>query len=54
MPLQSVELIAVIRDMHAGISEVVGQLTEAHERTSRTEIEHFVIPITGRDASLCD
>jgi signal transduction histidine kinase/DNA-binding response OmpR family regulator len=27
----SEELIATIRDMHAGISEAVGQLTEAHE-----------------------
>ena len=34
----SEEMIATIRDMHAGISEAVGQLTEAHEPNQTADL----------------
>ena len=37
----SEELIAAIRDMHAGISEAVGQLTEAHEPNQTADLREL-------------
>ena len=37
----SEELIAAIRDMHAGISEAVGQLTEAHEPNQEADLSEL-------------
>ena len=37
----SEELIAAIRDMHAGISDAVGQLTEAHEPNQTADLREL-------------
>ena len=45
------EMIATIRDMHAGISEAVGQLTEAHEPNQTADLRDLP-PTPVNDAIL--